>query len=375
MIALVLNAGSSSLKYQMVDTESRDSIYKGQIERIGIDGLTHDTAVTHMLAELEGAHIDLTTISVVGHRVVHGGNVFKGATKIDAKVLAEIEKLIPLAPLHNPAHVIVMKEMMKQLADVAHVAVFDTSFHATMPEEAYTYAIDRAVAEKFEIRRYGFHGSSHKYVAEESARFLGKTLNETSLIVCHIGNGASIAAIRDGVCIDTSMGMTPLEGLVMGTRSGDIDAGVLFHLSREGNYSVAQLDELLNKKSGLLGLTGSADMREVHDRADAGDEQAILARKIYAYRIQKYIGSYMTQLPKLDAIVFTAGVGENDAALRQSVLESLDHLGISLDVQLNLSPSRETRVISTTQSRIKALVIPTNEELEIALESVHVIGG
>ena len=375
MLALVLNAGSSSLKFQIIDTDSRECRFKGQVERIGIDGLTHSDAVTQMNLQISNAKIELGEIQVVGHRVVHGGNLFKQSTLLDAHVVESIEKLIPLAPLHNPAHLIVIKELMKQLPDVPHVAVFDTAFHSTMPEEAFTYALDRQVAENFEIRRYGFHGSSHKYVTNESAKFLNKNVSETSLIICHIGNGASVTAIRNGNSVDTSMGMTPLEGLVMGTRTGDIDAGILFHLAREADFSIAELDELVNKNSGLLGLAGSADMRQVRESAEAGNKSAQLARAIYAYRIRKYIGAYMTLLPHLDAVVFTAGVGENDADLRDAVIKPLQHLGLHLDADLNSVSANQAREVSAPETRIKVLVVPTNEELEIALESAQLIGG
>jgi acetate kinase len=375
MLALVLNAGSSSLKFQIIDTDSRECRFKGQVERIGIDGLTHSDAVMQMNLQIANAKIELGEIEVVGHRVVHGGNLFKQSTLLDAEVVESIEKLIPLAPLHNPAHLIVIKELMEQLPDVPHVAVFDTAFHSTMPEAAFTYALDQEVAEKFEIRRYGFHGSSHKYVMNESAKFLDKEVSDTSLIICHIGNGASITAIRDGKSVDTSMGMTPLEGLVMGTRTGDIDAGILFHLAREANYSITQLDQLVNKESGLLGLAGSADMRQVRESADAGNKGAQLAREIYAYRIRKYIGAYMTLLPHLDAVVFTAGVGENDAQLRDAVIAPLKHLGLLLDANRNSASADQAREVSAAETRIKVLVVPTNEELEIALESVQLIGG
>lgn len=375
MLALVLNAGSSSLKFQIIDTDSRECRFKGQVERIGIDGLTHSDAVTQMNLQISNANIELGEIQVVGHRVVHGGNLFKQSTLLDAHVVESIEKLIPLAPLHNPAHLIVIKELMKQLPDVPHVAVFDTAFHSTMPEEAFTYALDRQVAEKFEVRRYGFHGSSHKYVTNESAKFLNKNVSETSLIICHIGNGASVTAIRNGKSVDTSMGMTPLEGLVMGTRTGDIDAGILFHLAREADFSIAELDELVNKKSGLLGLAGSADMRQVRESAEAGNKSAQLARAIYAYRIRKYIGAYMTLLPHLDAVVFTAGVGENDADLREAAIKPLQHLGLHLDADLNSVSANQAREVSAPETRIKVLVVPTNEELEIALESAQLIGG
>jgi acetate kinase len=294
---------------------------------------------------------------------------------LDDRVIEQIEELIPLAPLHNPANVAVIKELMKLVPDVPHVAVFDTAFHATLPEVAYTYALNAQVAEKYGIRRYGFHGTSHKYVANETARFLNKDLTQTSLIICHIGNGASVTAVLNGESIDTSMGFTPLEGLVMGTRTGDIDAGILFHLAREENFSISQLDALVNKESGLLGLSGDTDMREIRNRDLAGDKVARLTRAVYAYRIRKYIGAYMTLLPQLDAVVFTAGVGENDAALREMVIAPLAHLGLSIDSVKNQAANSAAREVSVENSRLKTLVVPTNEELEIALESANIVGG
>jgi acetate kinase len=370
MRALVLNAGSSSLKYQVIDTATRETELKGQVERIGTAGVTHKSALEDIIKEIAAA-MSLQSIDVIGHRVVHGGHTFSTAVKITDEVVNEIEKIVPLAPLHNPANLTVIKELRMLLPDVQHVAVFDTAFHSTMPAEAFTYALDREVAEKYQVRKYGFHGSSHKYVTAESGKFLGKS--SPSLIICHIGNGASVTAVSDGVSIDTSMGMTPLEGLVMGTRTGDIDAGIVFHLAREANFSISDLDNLLNKKSGLLGLTGHSDMREIAELAHQGDKAALLAREIYAYRIRKYIGSYMTLLPNLDAVVFTAGVGENDPELRELVISPLAHLDLALDAGLNASLDKNPRLISS--SRTKVLVVPTNEELEIALESERVIGG
>ncbi|MEY4323577.1 MAG: acetate kinase [Actinomycetota bacterium] len=375
MRALILNAGSSSLKFQVIDTESRQCLSKGLVERIGSVGVTYSSALNEMMEKLVADAIPLESIQVVGHRVVHGGKTFSESVLLDDKAVAEIEKIIPLAPLHNPANVAVIKELRKLVPHVPHVAVFDTAFHATLPEVAYTYALNAQVSEKYGIRRYGFHGTSHRYVATETARFLGKSLDETSLIICHIGNGASVAAVMNGQSIDTSMGFTPLEGLVMGTRTGDIDAGILFHLAREENFTISQLDSLVNKESGLLGLSGETDMREIRSRDLSGDKAAQLARAVYAYRIRKYIGAYMTLLPNLDAVVFTAGVGENDAELRDKVMSPLAHLGFSIDSAKNVAESKSARVISTENSRLKTLVVPTNEELEIALESANIVGG
>ena len=375
MRALVVNAGSSSLKYQVIDTSTREPLFRGQVERIGTDDITHSSALKEMLIQLEQANIHTDSIDVVGHRVVHGGSRFTSATVLTEDVVAEIKQLIPLAPLHNPANVTVIRELMSLLPNISHVAVFDTAFHQTMPPAAYTYALDAEIAAKYGIRRYGFHGTSHKYVTSEVAKLLGISINQVSLIICHIGNGASIAAIQNGKSVDTSMGMTPLEGLVMGTRTGDVDAGVLFHLARQAGYSIDQLDELVNQHGGLFGLAGNQDMRQIRELAASGNAAALLARDVYAYRIRKYIGAYLSLLPQLNAVVFTAGVGENDADLREKVIAPLAHLGLALDGEKNQEQLGIARDISARHSAIKTLVIPTNEELEIALESALLVGG
>jgi acetate kinase len=309
----------------------------------------------------------------VGHRVVQGGAIFTGPTVIDDAVQQQISDLADLAPLHNPAHVQAIVAARTNFPDVPHVAVFDTSFHLTMPPAAYTYAIDTELAAKHSIRRYGFHGTSHKYVSEAAAEFLGRPLGELKTIVLHLGNGASATAVDGGKSIDTSMGLTPLQGLVMGTRSGDIDPAVLFHLHRKAGLSIEELDTLLNKKSGMLGLTGNGDMRDVEDAAVAGDAVAQAALDVYYHRIKGYVGNYMAQLGGLDVIVFTAGVGENSGIIREGALRGLEGLGIEIDPARNDPFAKVARVVSTDASRVTVLVIPTNEELEIARETRAVI--
>ncbi|MEN9692813.1 MAG: hypothetical protein RLZZ330_457, partial [Actinomycetota bacterium] len=294
------------------------------------------------------------------------GAKFTKPVLIDDRVIQDIEDLIPLAPLHNPAHLAGIEGLRKLLPNTPQVAVFDTSFHSTIPVHASTYAIPVVISQKYEIRKYGFHGTSHEYVANQTAKFLNQDINETSLIICHIGNGASVTAVLNGQSIDTSMGLTPLEGLVMGTRSGDIDPGVIFHLARVAGMEITQLDDLLNKQSGLIGLAGSIDMREIWEREKAGDTQAKLTREIYAYRIQKYISAYFGILPNLSGVVFTAGVGENDYALRQQIIEQLNHLGFEIDVELNQNAPKTSCAISKTNSKFGVYVVPTNEEVAIA---------
>ncbi|HEX3678873.1 MAG TPA: acetate kinase [Galbitalea sp.] len=368
----VVNSGSSSIKYQLVDVETGEAIVTGLIERIGEPGSKAKDHVAGMkiaLAALGTGH----DIAAVGHRVVHGGTVFTEATLITDKVEKQIEALSPLAPLHNPANLIGIRAARKAMPDLPQVAVFDTAFHRTLRPDAFTYAIDAKVAAKYAIRRYGFHGTSHKYVSERAAEFLGRPLKDTKTIVLHLGNGASACAVDGGESIDTSMGMTPLQGLVMGTRSGDVDPAILGYLHRQAGLSFAKLDELLNLDSGLLGLAGEGDMRDVQDAASGGDEKAEAALAVYRHRIRHYVGAYLAQLGRLDALVFTAGVGENSVALRSRALEGLEGLGISVDPARNASKSRDARYISPDGSPVAVLVIPTNEELEIARQTVAVI--
>jgi acetate kinase len=309
----------------------------------------------------------------VGHRVVHGGSLFASATVITAEVEAAIDGLSALAPLHNPANLLGIQAARAVLTDVPHVAVFDTAFHQTMPPEAYTYAIPVELAERHGVRRYGFHGTSHKYVSERAAAFLDRDLEELRVIVLHLGNGASMTAIAGGRSIDTSMGLTPLQGLVMGTRSGDIDPAVLVHLSREAGLGIDELDDLLNRQSGLLGLTGTGDMRDVEAAEARGEVDAVLALAVWRHRIRHYVGAYAAQLGGVDAVVFTAGIGENSPTLRRTSLAGLEFLGIEVDAEANALDSRAERRISPWGAAVEVLVIPTNEELEIARQTLELV--
>jgi acetate kinase len=392
-VVLVVNSGSSSFKYQLIDVSDETVLASGLVERIGEErgAAKHTNALTGETRSRDGVAVPDHTAGFgvmldafaeqgpslaeylpigVGHRVVHGGSVFSTATVVDAGVEAKIEELAALAPLHNPANLEGIRAARTAFGDVPHVAVFDTAFHQTLPPRAYTYAIDAQLAEKYSVRRYGFHGTSHKYVSEQAAAFLGRPLEELKIIVLHLGNGASATAIRGGESIDTSMGFTPLEGLVMGTRSGDVDPAVLFHLHRQAGLGADELDDLLNRRSGLLGLTGRGDMRDVQDAASRGDEVAEAALDVYRHRLRSYIGSYVAHLGGLDALVFTAGVGENNALLRRRTLAGLEFLGINVDSDRNELASRDARAISPEGSPVSVLVIPTNEELEIARQVV-----
>jgi acetate kinase len=370
----VVNSGSSSIKYQVVNVETGDAVVSGIIERIGEPGSEAKDHVAGMKIALDALGRD-HDITAVGHRVVHGGTLFTEATVVTDEVEHQIEALSVLAPLHNPANLIGIRAARKALPHLAQVAVFDTAFHKTLQPDAYTYAIDADVASAHSIRRYGFHGTSHKYVSERAAEFLGRPLADTKTIVLHLGNGASACAVDGGESIDTSMGMTPLEGLVMGTRSGDLDPAILSYLHREAGFGFDELDKLLNGASGLLGLTGSGDMRDVQDAASKGDAKAEAALAVYRHRIRHYVGAYLAQLGRLDALVFTAGVGENSVALRGSALAGMDGLGISVDPARNAAKSRDARYISPEGARVAVLVIPTNEELEIARQTVAAIGA
>jgi acetate kinase len=368
----VVNSGSSSIKYQLVDLESGTAVMGGLIERIGEPGsfiADHVEGMQIVLEEL-GENRD---ILAVGHRVVHGGSAFAVPTLIDDAVEDEIDRLSELAPLHNPANLLGIRAARAALPDVPHVAVFDTAFHQSLLPAAYTYAIDAELARTHQIRRYGFHGTSHKFVSEEAARVLGKPYAELKMIVLHLGNGASVTAIDGGRSVDTSMGLTPLQGLVMGTRSGDIDPAVVFHLKRHAGLDVDEIDTLLNRKSGLLGLTGMNDMRDVQEAAQQGNADAELALQVWRHRIRHYIGAYYAQLGGLDAVIFTAGIGENNALLRRRALGGLAHLGIRVDDDRNELMSREARVISPDGARVAVLVVPTNEELEIARQTASVV--
>lgn len=314
-------------------------------------------------------------LSAVGHRVVHGGPKFQRAVLIDDDVEAAIDEVAPLAPLHNPPNLMGIQVARSALPDVPHVAVFDTAFHHTMPPEAYTYAIDRDVAHTYGVRRYGFHGTSVAFVAKRAARLIGSDVANTNLIVLHLGNGASATAVQRGQSVDTSMGLTPLEGLVMGSRSGDIDPGAAFYLHRQAGLDVADLDTLLNRRSGMVGMAGANDMRDVHHAAAAGDDDARLARDVYCHRIRRYVGAYTAILGRVDAVVFTAGVGENDPWVRYHALRGMGRLGIEVDQVRNASNSGRARFISPDNAEVAVLVVPTNEELEIARQTVALLAA
>ncbi len=363
---LALNSGSSSVKFRLVETGSERTLAAGLVERVEAGG--HGDAIARVLAELPEGPID-----AVGHRVVHGGADFTAATAIDARVEERIDALAELAPLHNPPALAGIRAAREALPGVPGVAVFDTAFHADLPAAARTYAIDRDVAQRHGIRRYGFHGISYRYVSAETARFLGRPLAELRMIVLHLGNGASAAAIDGGRSVDTSMGFTPLEGLVMGTRGGDIDAGALIHLLRAG-MTVDEVDELLQRGSGMRGLAGSADLRDVLAAADGGDDAARLALDVYVHRLRRYIGAFAAVLGRLDAVVFTAGVGENNALVRERTLAGLDLLGLAVDPARNASSDRDARAISPDGSTVPVLVIPTDEEREIVRQTAEVVG-
>ena len=385
---LVLNSGSSSLKYQLfnVDGDKYEVVAKGLAERIGIDASkvsikradgtkkevmvdlpTHNEALREVFnLLLDGVIKDLSEISAVGHRIVHGGEIFTGSVLVDEKVIQDIDELSTLAPLHNPAAVLGLRAVQNALPHVPQVTVFDTAFHQTMPKEAFLYGIPLNQYTDYKIRRYGAHGTSHRYVSEEIAKILGKN---NRLIVCHLGNGASLSAIKDGVCMDTSMGFTPLGGIIMGTRSGDMDPYIPLHIMKTQGLSVDEMNVFLNKKSGMFGLTGFADMRDVENLYLQGDAKAVDAMHTYVYTIVKFIGSYIAALGGVDAIAFTAGIGENSPIIRKMVLERLSYLGISVDEEAN-NRRGDIEEISTKGSKVRAFVIPTNEELMIAKDTV-----
>ena len=371
-LVLVLNSGSSSLKFQLVDPVAGTAAASGVVEQIGEPGsgiADHTAGMRRAYRLLKDSGTDLAEIRAVGHRVVHGGRLFYEPTLITDAVVAEIERLSEVAPLHNPANATGIKVARKDFPDVPHVAVFDTAFFHSLPRAAATYAIDRQVATDYGIHRYGFHGTSHEYVSGQVAVVLGREPAELNTIVLHLGNGASASAVRGGKAVETSMGLTPLEGLVMGTRSGDIDPGVLVHLRRVAGMDVEALDELLNRRSGLKGLCGVNDFRELRTRIDAGGEDAAAARlayDVYVHRLRKYIGAYLAVLGRADAIAFTAGVGENVPGVREDALAGLDGLGIAVDPVRNRADVKGPRVISTDASPTTVLVVPTNEELAIA---------
>jgi acetate kinase len=376
MRVLALNCGSSSVKSALIDAATGQRLHEVQVEKIDwghaqLQGV--QDAVEHVLAEYQRV---ASPPEAVAHRVVHGGEKFHVATVLDDAVLNEIERLSVLAPLHNPPAVAAIRQARQSLPDIPHVVVFDTAFHATLPEHAREYALPKDVRERLGIRRFGFHGINHAHVASSVASHLKN--DQLRIICCHLGNGASVTAIEGGRSVDTSMGMTPLEGLVMGTRAGDVDPGVLLQLFRSGEFNVEQLDELLNKRSGLKGLTGSNDLREIEKRASAGDEDCGRAITLYAYRIRKYIGAYAAAMGGVDAIAFTGGVGENSALIRSRSLERLGFLGVALDDSRSqaakLSADQPIALISQDASRVYVLAIRADEELAMAREAAHAIG-
>ena len=398
MKVLVLNSGSSSIKYQLFEMRGRALLAGGTAERIGERGgrLVHsERDATDVLREetidydfpdhaaaLEkimgvlastGVADDGGELAAIGHRVVHGGEAFREPCLIDEQVIETIRQLAPLAPLHNPANLLCIEVAMARRPDVPQVAVFDTAFHQSIPPHAYRYAVPEKWYETHGVRRYGFHGTSHAYVAKQAAQTLGRPLDTLNLIVLHLGNGASATAIANGKSVDTSMGLTPLEGLVMGTRGGDIDPGALIYLARQRGMSVDEINADLNAESGLEGLCGVSDLRDVLQREAAGDERARLALDVYTYRLRKYIGAYMAVLGHVDAIVFTAGVGENSPDIRQRACAGLERLGVELDEPRNRLKTSENRAIQREGAAVAVLVIPTNEELEIAEQTLHCI--
>jgi acetate kinase len=371
---LVINCGSSSVRYQVLDP-SRGTVHaRGKIERIG-EGRTHQEALAEMLAAVRGHQID-----AVGHRVVHGGEHFHDATRIDDAVVAAIEGCVRLAPLHNPANLAGIRAAREAFPNVPHVAVFDTAFHARLPRRARTYAIDPELAAKHAIRRYGFHGTSHAYVAHRAAEYLGRRLEDLRVITCHLGNGASVSAIEFGHPVDTSMGMTPLEGLVMGTRSGDLDPGVVLQLLRAESPAVDDVEHILRRESGLKGLSGiGEDMRDIEAAAASGNDRARLAIAVFVHRVRKYIGAYASVMGGVDAVVLTGGIGENSASMRERILNRFDFLGLIVDEHRNqdakVTHQHPVTDVSTPNARVRALVAATNEELMIARESAAVVAG
>ena len=395
MNVLVINCGSSSLKFQLINSESEAVLAKGLCERIGIDGRltyqpaggekavselampTHTEAIQFVIDALTNAETgvvkSLDEIGAVGHRVVHGGEKFTSSVVVTEEVKKEIEECNDLAPLHNPANLIGIEACEKLMPGTPMVAVFDTAFHQTMPEKAYMYGLPYEYYEKYKVRRYGFHGTSHSFVSKRVADFLGKTYGETKTIVCHLGNGASISAVMNGKCVDTSMGLTPLEGLVMGTRSGDIDPAIMEFISKKEDLDIAGVMNVLNKKSGVEGVSGvSSDFRDLEEAANAGNKRAALALDMFAYRVAKYVGSYVAAMNGVDNIVFTAGIGENAAGVRAKVCEYFGYLGVEIDAEAN-GKRGEDMVISTPNSKVTVAVIPTNEELAIARETVALV--
>ena len=395
MNILVINCGSSSLKFQLINAESEEVLAKGLCERIGIDGRltyqpaggekeisekampTHTEAIQFVIDALTnektGVVKSLSEIGAVGHRIVHGGEKFASSVVITEEVKKAVEECNDLAPLHNPANLIGVEACEKLMPGTPMVAVFDTAFHQTMPEKAYMYGLPYEYYEKYKVRRYGFHGTSHSFVSKRTAEIIGKPYEDCKIIVCHLGNGASLSAVMNGKSVDTSMGLTPLEGLVMGTRSGDIDPAIIEFVAKKEGKTLDEMMTVLNKKSGLLGISCvSSDGRDLEDAAAKGDEKAQAALDIFAYRVVKYIGAYAAAMNGVDAIVFTAGIGENDISCRSKVCKNLTYLGAEIDEELNKCRGVE-RIISTPESKVKLLVVPTNEELAIARETLALV--
>lgn len=396
MNVLVINCGSSSLKYQLIDSESEEVLAKGLCERIGIDGRltyqkagldkeitdaampTHKEAIQMVLDALvnekTGAIKSLSEINAVGHRVVHGGEKFASSVVITEDVIKTVEECNDLAPLHNPANIIGIRACQALMPNVPMVGVFDTAFHQTMPAKAYLYGLPYEYYDKYKVRRYGFHGTSHDFVSKATAEYLGIDYNNSKIIVAHLGNGASISAVLNGKCVDTSMGLTPLEGLVMGTRCGDIDPSIMEFIAKKENLDIDGVMEVLNKKSGVFGMSGvSSDFRDLTAAREEGNEKAAMAIDVFCYRVAKYIGSYVAAMNGVDAIAFTAGIGENTQHIRENVLSYLGYLGINLDKEVNDSARGVEATISTPDSKVKVVVIPTNEELAICRETVRLV--
>ena len=396
MNVLVINCGSSSLKYQLINSESEQVLAKGLCERIGIDGrlvyqlagndkeITETPMPTHkeaiqlvldaLVNEKTGAVKDLKEIDAVGHRVVHGGEKFASSVVLTEDVLAQIEECNDLAPLHNPANLIGIRACKELMPNVPMVGVFDTAFHQTMPSTAYLYGLPYEYYEKYKVRRYGFHGTSHSFVSKRAAEYLNLDLNNSKIIVAHLGNGASISAVKDGKCVDTSMGLTPLEGLVMGTRCGDIDPAIIEFIAKKENLDIEGVMNVLNKKSGVEGMSGvSSDFRDLQVAYEEGNERAIAAVEVFAYRVAKYIGSYVAAMNGVDAIAFTAGIGENVYFVRRIIMKYLGYLGIEVDDEANVATRGIEGIISTADSKVPVAVIPTNEELAICRETVALI--
>lgn len=396
MNVLVVNCGSSSLKFQLINYDNRDVMAKGICERIGIDGRLvyepkggekevteaampdHTTAIQMVLDALvnekSGVVKSLSEIDAIGHRVLHGGMKITNSVIIDEEVIKVIEECADLGPLHNPANLMGINACMKLMPGVPNVAVFDTAFHQTMPPKAYMYGIPKEYYEKYAIRKYGFHGTSHKYVSKRTADFLGKDIKDLKIIVCHMGNGASLSAVKDGKCVDTSMGLTPLEGVIMGTRSGDIDPAIMEFIAKKENLDIEGIMNVLNKKSGVQGMSGlSSDFRDLQAGHEAGNELATNAIEVFSYRVAKYIGSYVAAMNGVDAIAFTAGIGENVNLVREKVMSYLGYLGVTVDQAVNDATHGDEAIISTADSKVKVCVIPTNEELAIARETVALV--